>query len=119
MRARGDRPTPVVALFHSLNGSIQGVDVGAGIKAVAGFSLVRAARLEVIVASIAIVEVHESHGVDRGREEVPGRPFAGWVNCGRGTRQEGDTVGLSSAFTSCLFYTSGHVLVFFFLFFKA
>src|ERR1700675_1945525 len=81
-----DRPAPAVALFHSLNGGVHGVDVGARITAVAAFSLVRAARLEVIIASIAIVVVHESHVVDRGWEEVSARPLAGWERLGRGSQ---------------------------------
>ena len=65
-----NQPAPVVALFHSLNGGVHGVDVGTGISTVAGLSLVRAARLEVIVTSVAVVVVHETHVVDCGREEV-------------------------------------------------
>ncbi len=84
-----DRPALVVALFHSLNGGVQGVDIGAGIKAVAAFSLVSAVRLEVIVASVAVVVVHESHVVDRGREEVSAGPLSGWESFGDRARNTG------------------------------
>src|ERR1700737_215341 len=81
-----DRPALAVTLFHSLSGGVHGVDVGAGITAVAACSLVRAAHSEVIVAPVAIVVVYESHVVDRGREEVSARPLAGWESLARGNQ---------------------------------
>src|ERR1700732_4550828 len=92
-----DRPAPVVALFHSLNGGGHGVNVGAGITAVAACSLVRAAHSEVIVAPVAIVVVYESHVVDRGREEVSARPLAGWESLVRANKDVvGKAVGLEA-----------------------
>src|SRR5208283_1351860 len=92
-----NQPAAVVALLHSLNGGVHGDDVGAGISAATAFSQVRAVRQELIVTSVAVVVVYETHVLDGGREEASIGPLIGWESRRRGCQDVIDKcVGLEA-----------------------